>query len=282
MSEASPAKHFVLSHDESLDAVNSWFACFGLTDANYLRSHFSRFKATRNFALSGFPPDARLTILDVGAHWLHNAFFYANLGHSLIVTDAPDTLEREAVKKAAAAMGADIRLMRRMEKADGLSDLADDSIDLVLFCEVIEHMAFNPIPFWKQVYRVLRPGGHAVVTTPHAFYYRNLTKRLASLMKGESIGLSVAEIHSAGTYGHHWKEFTIDELGEYFAYLSPDFDTSRFELIYHPGEEKISIEGDLEKDISQRVNIRAHSIFLDVLLREKVAGIQVKPPWEPM
>ncbi|MGH8092745.1 MAG: methyltransferase domain-containing protein [Chthoniobacterales bacterium] len=101
----------------------------------------------------------RSQIPDIWAHWLHNAFFYANRGHHLTVTDAADTLERLPAQEAARAMGAEIRFTKRLQKADGLVDLPENSIDVVLLCEVIEHLAFNPIFFWTQVYRVLRTLG---------------------------------------------------------------------------------------------------------------------------
>jgi 2-polyprenyl-6-hydroxyphenyl methylase/3-demethylubiquinone-9 3-methyltransferase len=219
-------RHFTLTEDESIDGVLKWFNQFGTTDAHYFRSHYARYLQTRDFALCIVPEGTRLRILDIGAHWLHNAFFYANRGHDLVVMDAPDTLAQRSVQDAAATMGAEIRPTRRMEKADGLLELEQDSVDVVLFCEVIEHLAFNPIPFWKQVYRVMKPGGRIITTTPNAFYFRSLNQRITRLRNGESIGLPVSEIFSVGTYGHHWKEYTLDELRSYFTYLSPEFDTS--------------------------------------------------------
>ncbi|MGH8092746.1 MAG: hypothetical protein ACREIF_04670 [Chthoniobacterales bacterium] len=52
------------------------------------------------------------------------------------------------------------------------------------------------------------------------------------MTNGECIGLSVPEILSLGTYGRPWKEFTLNELRAYFAFLSPDFEASRSKMIY--------------------------------------------------
>jgi 2-polyprenyl-6-hydroxyphenyl methylase/3-demethylubiquinone-9 3-methyltransferase len=262
--------------DETVDGVLGWFSQFP-TDTGYLRGHFDRFKSTLEFALAGVPEEKTLTILDIGAHWLHNAFFYANRGHRLICMDAPDLAS--IVKPVADAIGAEVRPNRRMEKADGFVGIPDDSVDMVLFCEIIEHLAFNPIPFWKQVYRVLRSGGRIIVTTPNAFYHRSAAERLERLLRGEGYGPTVDDILSTGTYGHHWKEFTVSELRAYFAYLSPDFDTTRFEMCYPPADE-IPIIGGFEDTISQNVDVRAAMIYLDVVLRAKEHGITVNPPWD--
>lgn len=270
-----------LTDDESVEGISAWFGQFGTTDTKYLRLHYARYIETLEFVFPCKDARAPQEILDVGAHWLHNAFFYANRGHHLIVMDAPDTLQRPAVKVAAEVMGAKIRPTRRMEKADGFADIPSDSVDIVLFCEVIEHLTFNPITFWKHIYRVLRPGGRIIVTTPNAFHYRSLNSFIRRMTSGEGLGLPVAKIFSGGTYGHHWKEFSLRELQSYFAILSPDFDTSRYKLTYHPGEENIAILGTLENAISQKVDVRAHNIFLDVVVSRKAEGIQIKPPWEP-
>lgn len=92
---------------------------------------------------------ARLDILDVGCHWLHNALLYARAGHRMTCIDGSALVEHPSVIAAAERMGARLLPMRRMETGDGLFVLPDNSIDLVLFCEIIEHIAFNPIPFWK-------------------------------------------------------------------------------------------------------------------------------------
>lgn len=265
---------------DDVEDIAAWFDQFGPTDPSYLRAHYERFRSTRDFALAPVGGGVRLRILDIGAHWLHNAYFYAERGHSVVCMDAPDTLRVPAVIAAARSMGAGIVPNRRMEKADGFARLADDSIDLVLFCEIIEHLAFNPIPFWKQVYRVLKPGGRIIVTTPNSFYWRALEERLARIMEGRGYGLAVEEILTYGTYGHHWKEFTISELQEYFRFLSSDFDTSRFEMVTNPEDAAVTLSGALAA-IGERIDVRAHNIYLDVVLPAKIRGIEISPPWEP-
>ena len=46
------------------------------------------------------------------------------------------------------------------------------TFDLVVACEIIEHVA-HTTDFLKQLYRFVKPGGHVLVTTPNGRYFRN-------------------------------------------------------------------------------------------------------------
>lgn len=52
---------------------------------------------------------------------------------------------------------------------EGLSGFADGHYDFVVLSHVIEHLA-DPIGALKEVFRVLRPGGHAVIAAPDRHY----------------------------------------------------------------------------------------------------------------
>ncbi|HEV7887989.1 MAG TPA: class I SAM-dependent methyltransferase, partial [Acidimicrobiales bacterium] len=81
----------------------------------------------------------------------------------------------------------------------------DDAFDAVLFCEILEHLPFDPIHTLAEIHRVLRPGGALVLTTPNAIRLDNLI-RMAE-------GRNVYETLSGyGTYGRHNREYTVDEL----------------------------------------------------------------------
>ncbi len=50
----------------------------------------------------------------------------------------------------------------------------DASFDVVIFSELIEHLAVNPVWTLAEIHRVLRPGGHVIVTTPNALSLERL------------------------------------------------------------------------------------------------------------
>jgi 2-polyprenyl-3-methyl-5-hydroxy-6-metoxy-1,4-benzoquinol methylase len=54
----------------------------------------------------------------------------------------------------------------------------DEAFDCVLLCEVIEHVA-HPDQFMKNVARLLKPGGIAVMSTPNGHYFKNSLPRFS-------------------------------------------------------------------------------------------------------
>jgi SAM-dependent methyltransferase len=270
-----PSSKKFMEH-QTPDSVADWFSQLGYTDTNYLRAHFLRYDKTKAFAL-GDKPMAPLTILDIGAHWLHNAFFYANDGHMVHCVDSPVTMRDSSVIRTAEMMEASLHIAQHLEFGDGISDISESSVDLVLFCEILEHLAFNPILLWKQVYRVLKPGGRIIVTTPNANHWPRLRDNLDRLAKGEGWGPSISEIMTVGTFGHHWKEYTTNEVKAYFQALSNDFRITRCT------HEDIGSTQPMPRDLpfTTSSDMLHDTILCEVLLDAKNEGIKISPPWLP-
>jgi len=81
----------------------------------------------------------------------------------------------------------------------------DDSFDLVLCCEILEHLPSDPIHMLAEISRVTAPGGSLLLTTPNATRATNLLR----IMAGEN---PYEEMSGYGTYGRHNREYTVNEL----------------------------------------------------------------------
>ena len=77
---------------EGIDQFVAMFAAHGGTEESYLRDHFPRFVATRQLLLAHCDPVRNRSVLDVGAHWLHQALLYALDGFEVMALDLPLTL----------------------------------------------------------------------------------------------------------------------------------------------------------------------------------------------
>jgi glycosyltransferase involved in cell wall biosynthesis/SAM-dependent methyltransferase len=81
----------------------------------------------------------------------------------------------------------------------------DNSFDVVLFCEIIEHLLTDPVHALTEIRRVLKPRGDLVLTTPNVARFENARKIIA--------GENVYDPYSGhGPYGRHNREYTQEDL----------------------------------------------------------------------
>jgi 2-polyprenyl-3-methyl-5-hydroxy-6-metoxy-1,4-benzoquinol methylase len=80
--------------------------------------------------------------------------------------------------------------------------------DLVLCSEVIEHLPHSPVPALREMYRVTKPHGHVLVTTP------NITRSInqGKMLLGKSPLPPVEE--GMSIYHRHNHEYTLEELSK--------------------------------------------------------------------
>lgn len=82
---------------------------------------------------------------------------------------------------------------------------ADGAFDVVLCCEILEHLAVDPWHALRETWRVLRPGGAFILTTPNVARLENVARLLA--------GENIYDPYSGyGPHGRHNREYTLAEL----------------------------------------------------------------------
>ncbi|MFJ2769759.1 class I SAM-dependent methyltransferase [Streptomyces sp. NPDC087300] len=163
-------------------------------------------------ATSPTTPTAPATILDIGCGDGTAAATAAPLlaGHRLIGVD----WSQDALKRA----HAHLPYVVRGELTDGGLPFATGSADAVLFSEVIEHLV-DPDSALDELRRVLRPGGHLMLSTPNlaAWYNRGL------LLAGVQPVFS--EVSLRGIHGRPGKE-VVGHLRLYTARALREFVTA--------------------------------------------------------
>jgi SAM-dependent methyltransferase len=129
----------------------------------------------------------------------------------------------------------------------------DDSFDVVLFCEILEHLLIDPVRALQEINRVLKPGGQLVLTTPNAARRANVVALVA--------GINIYDPYSAhGPYGRHNREYTPHELNQLlrFCGFTPDTmftaDSSAWEPPTVDGvSEALRLVGWREPDLGQYI-----------------------------
>ncbi|MBI5440605.1 MAG: methyltransferase domain-containing protein [Deltaproteobacteria bacterium] len=83
---------------------------------------------------------------------------------------------------------------------------AEHSFDVVYFCETLEHLVVNPLRVFRELRRILRPGGHLVLTLPTALRMTNVAAMLA--------GRNIFDLYCVGNgvHGRHNREFSLGEV----------------------------------------------------------------------
>jgi SAM-dependent methyltransferase len=82
---------------------------------------------------------------------------------------------------------------------------ADGWFDVVLFCEVLEHLLHDPLFALREIRRVLKPEGTLILTTPNVARLENVARLLA--------GENIYDPYSGyGPYGRHNREYTLEEV----------------------------------------------------------------------
>jgi len=89
----------------------------------------------------------------------------------------------------------------------------DDQFSLIVMSEVIEHLTNDPVNILSEVYRVLKPEGYLLLTTPNVFR----TQNIISLLIGKNIYFGLDQLKNSsqklGTiYFRHNREYSSNEL----------------------------------------------------------------------
>lgn len=198
-----------------------------LNEKEYFDFHKTRFQRFNQF-LDTLPTrisaaSTKLRVLEIGSHYLNNSILLASRGFEIDAMDVAEFWDMDIVKARAEKFGLNPIVENDLSRM-GTFENVENEYDLVVFTEIMEHITFNPIVFWKRVYQILKPGGLIYISTPNAFALPNYVRNLKNTLLMKSIGVSVDDIFSKVTYGHHWKEYSASEIKAYFQMLSPDFE----------------------------------------------------------
>lgn len=146
-------------------------------------------------AIEQLLPPGELRILDLGCGPGVITSRLAALGHSVIGIDVAEDgirLARASYQNIRFEIGS---------VYDDLRPLAGE-VDVVVSSEVIEHL-YSPARYLQNIYDVLVPGGHLILTTPYHGYLKNLM--LSVFDKWD-------DHHTVAWEGGHIKSFSPNSL----------------------------------------------------------------------
>jgi 2-polyprenyl-3-methyl-5-hydroxy-6-metoxy-1,4-benzoquinol methylase len=131
------------------DDFYAMFAKYGDPGKDYIYQAYPRFCLTKRFLTETVTPSNGGRILDIGSHWLHSASLYAMDGFSVTGADICYNDEIPVVKGISQEFNIKLICLRDLSNPIELDSLPENSFDVILFTEILEHITFNPVAMWK-------------------------------------------------------------------------------------------------------------------------------------
>jgi SAM-dependent methyltransferase len=133
---------------------------------------------------------------------------------------------------------------------------ANSAFDLVLFLEVIEHLLCRPNFAVSELYRVTRPGGHLLLSTPNAQHWC----RIAYLLAGRRY--PDTEFRDEDPSSRHHQLFSKLELVELLEAVGFSIMESRFEDCYDLAQAEFLDKFPVLRPIATIVECEKENIFI--------------------
>ncbi len=175
----------------------------------YLQAHRTRLERTLEITPRGGPGDC---ILEMGAYLQITPALHTKLGYGTVRGCYYGPTGRIDHRSVISTEGE--RFACDIDHFDAESDpfpYTDACFATVLCCELIEHLFHDPMHLMAEVNRILKPGGHLVLTTPNVTSLR----AVSAILQGYQPGFFNAYIRpaeSGETDARHNREYTPGEV----------------------------------------------------------------------
>jgi glycosyltransferase involved in cell wall biosynthesis/SAM-dependent methyltransferase len=151
-------------------------------DAIYVESHLTRLVRTLEITPAGSPQDR---VLEMGAYMHITPALKSKLGYGEVRGSYLGQRGRTDVREVTSSSGDHFRCDVDLFNAERDPYPYDDGeFATVLCCELIEHLYDDPMHLMSEVNRIVRPGGHFVLSTPNVCSYRAVAAILLNYHPG--------------------------------------------------------------------------------------------------
>jgi glycosyltransferase involved in cell wall biosynthesis/SAM-dependent methyltransferase len=183
--------------------------CANPAARDYCEQHLARLAHTLEIIPAG---DASQSILEMGSYMQITPALKFQLGYGHVRGCYYGKLGRSDRKFATSANGDQFEcLIDHFDAEKDAYPYDDASFDTVVCGELIEHLFSDPMHMMCEVNRILKPGGHFVITTPNIISFR----ALAAILESYHPGFFTAYIKpnaSGETDARHNREYTPGEV----------------------------------------------------------------------
>ena len=145
-------------------------------------------------------------ILEFGSFPFHLTYCLKKLGYDIVGLDINPIRAEEFINKHNLVVK---KCDFEIEKVP----FEDNSINLIVFNEIFEHLRIDPIKTLKEVNRVMKPGAIMILTTPNLYSI----ERIISFNVGKGFNIPYDEFKKLHTIGHmgHIREYSTNEVRQF-------------------------------------------------------------------
>jgi glycosyltransferase involved in cell wall biosynthesis/SAM-dependent methyltransferase len=193
--------------------------------AGYIETHITRLEKTLAITPPGGPDDR---ILEMGAYLHITPALRDRLGYGEVrgcyYGPAGQVVHRSAHSTSGEEFNCDVDLF---DAEKDRFPYADEYFSSVLCCELLEHLTADPMHMLAEINRILKPGGHLILTTPNIGSLR----AVAAILGGYHPGFFPAYIRPRNEgeepEARHNREYTAHEVARLF--VDSGFETALLE-----------------------------------------------------
>ncbi|MGC1403765.1 MAG: class I SAM-dependent methyltransferase, partial [Thermodesulfobacteriota bacterium] len=176
-------------------------------EQEYLNYHAARFADT----LDQLGPGEGKRLLDVGAFPGHLTLAAQTLGYQVEALTGTNESARGLENFTARLSSRHIPVALADVEFD-IFPFPDQSFDAVLATEIIEHLPFNPYHLLREAFRVLKPKGRIILSTPNLPKLDNLLRFARGRSIYPEIEFPLHKTFKSILIGRHNREYTAQEL----------------------------------------------------------------------
>jgi glycosyltransferase involved in cell wall biosynthesis/SAM-dependent methyltransferase len=183
---------------------------------DYIETHLTRFERTLAITPPGGPDDR---ILEMGSYLQITPALKTRLGYGEVrgcYYGPAGKVEQRCVQSA---NGEQFRCAIELFNAEKDCFPYDNAyFSTVLCCELVEHLTEDPMHMMAEINRILRPGGHLVLTTPNIASLRAIAAILSGYHPGFFPAYIRPRVEGEEPEARHNREYTAREIALLFDY----------------------------------------------------------------